>query len=127
LEVSDSSEVPEEEESHESFIGTIQDLSRDSLALSSSKDDSGYNTSLLPHLVSYSSDDMSFPSDELSPLNGQIALKRSQLQNSNGDEDECSVETDRSNTGLSSDECAANVIEWAIKNETKKLEGNIPL
>jgi hypothetical protein len=76
---------------------------------------------------------MSFPSDELSPVNGLTALKRPQLQranivsNSNGDEDECSVETDRSNTGLSSDECATNVIEWAIKNETKKLEGNIPL
>mmetsp|Transcript_10532 Transcript_10532/g.17925 ORF Transcript_10532/g.17925 Transcript_10532/m.17925 type:complete len:846 (+) Transcript_10532:26-2563(+) len=131
FEVSDSSEVPEEEESHESFIGTIQDLSRDSLALSSSEDDSGYNTSLLPHLVSYSSEDLSFPSDELSPLNGLIALKRPQLQRanivSNGDDDACSAETDRSNTGLSSDECATNVIEWAIKNETKKLEGNIPL
>lgn len=99
---------------HESHIGTIQDLS-----------DSEQNTSLLPHLVSYSSEDRSFPSDELSPVIGLTALKSSQIQPKNmPDDDEYLVKPAKDST---SDSSAAYVIAWAIENETKKLEGNISI
>lgn len=119
--VSESSEIPEEEDDQESFIGTIQDFSNGSLAMST--------TSLLPHLVSYSSEDMSFPSDEQSPLNGLSALNSPQFQRADNlpKDDDCSVAPASSDKGSTTDECAAYAIAWAIKNETKKLEGSIPL
>ncbi len=114
-EVSESTEVPEEEDGHESHIGTLHDLS-----------DSEQNTSLLPHLISYSSEDMSFPSDELSPVIGLTALKRPQLKPNDNmlDDDDCLVKSAKDSA---SDNSAAYVIAWAIENETKKLEGNIPI
>ena len=127
LEVSESSEVPEEEESHGSFIGTIHDLSRGSFALSSSKDDSAYYKSLLPHVVSNSSDEMSYTSDESAEEVGfEGEVKNTQIQQANlVPNDDGSVEP--ANRRETSDECAANVVAWAIKNEMRKLEGNIPL
>lgn len=130
LEDSEPSEVPEKGES-DSFIGTV------SLAFSSSQDGSGHVASLLPHIVSNSSDEMSFlsfPSDEMSPVLTafQGEAKSPQLQqvvpnDDESDEYSVSVEPASSNAHLLSDEYAANVITWAIKNEMKKLEGNISL
>jgi hypothetical protein len=131
LEVSESSEVPEEEQS-ESFIETVHIMSIDSLAFSSSEDDIGHYASLLPHVVSHSSDEMSFlsfPSDEMTSVFSVLAaledeVKTPQLQRvvpNDDDSDESSVEPASSNA------CAENVIAWAITNEMKKLEGSIPL
>ena len=108
LMVSDSSKTSTGEDrsgkgSSNSFIGTTKNLRTS---------ESGYNTSKSPNVVSDSSEEMLFPSDESSPFNG---LKYS------------SISPDKHSESLSLDECAANVIAWAIENETKKLECEISL
>ena len=119
FDVSESSGVSEEEDDDDTFIGTIHDLSNGSLAVST--------TSQLPHLVSYSSEDISFPSDEQSPLHGLSVLNSPERADYVPKIDDCPVKPASKDEASTTDECAAYVITWAIKNETKKLEGSIPL
>ena len=119
FDVSESSGVSEEEDDDDTFIGTIHDLSNGSLAVST--------TSQLPHLVSYSSEDISFPSDEQSPLHGLSVLNSPERADYVPKIDDCPVKPASKDEASTTDECAAYVIAWAIKNETKKLEGSIPL
>ncbi len=119
FDVSESSGVSEEEDDEDTFVGTIYDLSNGSLAVST--------TSQLPHLVSYSSEDISFPSDEQSPLHGLSVLNSPERADNVPKIDDCPVKPASKDEASTTDECAAYVIAWAIKNETKKLEGSIPL
>lgn len=120
LEATESLEGSQKEES---YIGTIDS------SVSTSENNSGKS---LPHVVSSSSDDTSFPSDELSPAHVATGVTPNLCQQicdgviahvvPNDDEgDDYSDKPVRRNTTIG-DESAATATDWAIETEMRNSE-----